>query len=284
MKNICIITNISKDPNRRYFNELTRLLSEKGMSSYSVDISFNKEISERLISEELVKKTDCIIVLGGDGTLLETARKMTHTKIPLIGINLGHLGFLTETEGADIAFAVDKIYKNEYFIENRMMIKGTIERNNKIIYENIALNDIVFGRKGQNQITELELNVNGSLLNIYVADGLIISTPTGSTAYNHSAGGPVVKPTASMIVVTPICSQILGIPSILLDGDDELEIYIPDQTRKPESDVGVSFDGENMFTLLPGDKIKITRFDNPVNLLRLSKQSFLETLSKKMQH
>lgn len=223
--------------------------------------------------------TDCVLVLGGDGTLIRAARELRYYDIPMIGINLGTLGYLTEVEVQNIESAINQLIEETPEIEERMMLKGTINHST----EDIALNDIVLTRLGGLRVIRFHVYVNGELLNTYQADGVIFSTPTGSTGYNLSAGGPIVEPTASMIVVTPICQHALNTSSIVLSADDEIVVEIAQGRDGQTEKASISFDGDRHIEVETGDRIIIQKAQDTTKLLKLSKVSFLETLRKKMK-
>ena len=223
--------------------------------------------------------TDCVLVLGGDGTLIRAARELHLQDVPMIGINLGTLGYLAEVEQQNIESAIAHIIHEQLAVEERMMLKGIVCGQ----YEDIALNDIVVTRLGVLHIIRFNIYVNGELLNAYQADGVIISTPTGSTGYNLSAGGPIVQPTSQMIVMTPICSHALNTSSIVLSAEDEIVIEIGAGRDGNEEQASVSFDGDHHMQVKTGDRIVIRKAKHKTKLLKLSKVSFLETLRKKMK-
>lgn len=238
---------------------------------------------------------DCVLVLGGDGTLLQAARDMIDRDTPLLGINLGTLGYLAEVEEAGLEPALEQLLKGEYGIEQRMMLSGRVKRNE--FHENLhqekgildydrndsyALNDIVITRSGSLQIIKFNLYVNGQFLNRYNADGVIVATPTGSTGYNMSAGGPIVEPKAKLLLVTPICPHTLNTRSIVLAPEDEIEIEIVSGREDSIQQVEVNFDGSHKLTLYTGDRVEIKRAAKTTGIVKLSKVSFLEVLHKKM--
>ena len=223
---------------------------------------------------------ECVLVLGGDGTLIRAAREMCQYQVPVLGINMGRLGYLTETEVGDFEESLNFLMGNDAIrVEERMMLKGAI--NDSI--EDVALNDIVFARSGALRIIQFNVYVNGELLNTYHADGVIVSTPTGSTGYNLSAGGPIVEPTASMIVITPICSHALNTSSIVLSAEDEVMIEVGKGRGNQTETASVSFDGEHNVEVHTGDRIVIRKSENTTKLVKLSSVSFLEILRKKMK-
>lgn len=275
MKHFLIVTNDGKDKEYTVTNHLKELLLQAGMTCTLCEKNEEKQIVRESIPEDL----DCAIVIGGDGSFIEAARVLEQRDIPILGINMGTLGYLTEVEITHIDEAVEKIVKGNYLLENRMMLEGTFQNGES----NVALNDIVVSRKGALRVIHFRLFVNGELLNSYKADGIILSTPTGSTAYNLSAGGPIVEPTASLIVITPICSHALNTSSIVLSSEDEIMIEIGEGRNGSVEEVSVAFDGADMVTLFTGDRMKIHKASACTRIMKLSKVSFLEIMRKKMK-
>ena len=232
--------------------------------------------------ENISKDTQCAIVLGGDGTLLQAARELVETNIKLIGINFGNLGFLAEVEKDDIIKTLDCLIRDEFTVEKRMLLSGHIIRNGRSVMENVALNDIVINRSSLMRVMQLKISINGMRLSEYSADGIIIATPTGSTAYSMSAGGPIVKPSARLIVMTPICPHTLNTRSIIFDAEDVIEIQASSK-RKYDNDVKkVFFDGDDNIELEEGDKVIIEGSRLETEIIKLRSRSFLELLGKKM--
>ena len=212
MERFYIITNNMKDPDYRITQEIqSYIISHKKTCLLCV-----KDEDGHIIPEQIPEAIDCAVVLGGDGTLIRAARELKNHHVPLLGVNMGTLGYLTETELPNYKEALDYLFENEPEIENRMMMHGNI--HGSVTKENSAINDIVITREGSLRIVQFHVYVNGMLLSSYQADGIIVSTPTGSTGYNLSAGGPVVEPTASMFVITPICSHALNASSVVQIG------------------------------------------------------------------
>ena len=222
-------------------------------------------------------------MLGGDGTLIQAARDTVDRKIPLLGVNLGTLGFLAEIEKAGVPDALDSLILDNYTIEPRMLLEGTVYREGREPVKNLALNDIVVNRAGALRIIDYEISVNGEPLNRYSADGMIVSTPTGSTGYSLSAGGPIVSPMASMIVVTPICPHTLTARSIVLSGGDRVTVRTGAGRRNQREESFVTFDGEVQVPVATGDYVEIKKSEKTVNILKISRVSFLEVLRDKMR-
>ena len=215
--------------------------------------------------------------------MIQAARDTVNRKIPLLGINLGTLGFLAEIEKSGISDALDSLLLDNYTIEPRMLLEGCVHRRNGAPAQNIALNDIVVNRAGTLRIIDYEISVNGEFLNRYSADGIIVSTPTGSTGYSLSAGGPIISPMASMIVVTPVCPHTLTARSIVLSGGDRVTVHIGSGRRNDKEQAFVTFDGDVLVPVETGDCVDIRRSEKTVNILKISKISFLEVLRNKMR-
>ena len=224
-----------------------------------------------------------MIVLGGDGTVLQAARLTKRLRIPIIGVNLGTLGYLTEVEVLNLEESLERLVAGEYEQESRMMLNGKVTFADGGEAEDWALNDIVISRSGPLQIIRFNIFVNGQFLNDYSADGVIVTTPTGSTGYNLSAGGPLVEPGARLIMLTPICPHSLNQRSIILSPEDVIEIEIPKRSEGGIQTVEANFDGSHVIPLRAGDRLRIVRSRETTEFLRLNQVSFLEVLHKKMQ-
>lgn len=284
MEHFYIITNHDKDENLQITQMIKQYLEERGKSC-GIQTKRNEEKSSfyrYTDAEEIPLDTDCILVLGGDGTLLQAARDVVRREIPLFGINLGTLGYLAECDRHAIIPALDKLMAGEYEIESRMMLRGTLYHKEKELVTDLALNDIVIKREGPLRIIKFNNYVNGELLNSYNADGVIISTPTGSTGYSLSAGGPIVSPRASLLLMTAIAPHTLNTRSILFDPKDKICIEIgPGRGNSPENAI-VSFDGDFNIPMKTGDRVEIACAREVTKIIKINKVSFLEVLRKKM--
>ena len=274
MKEIFVVRNDGKDIDGKVTEKAIRILESHGMHCTLCE----KDEQKKVIVEKIPEKIDCAVVIGGDGSLIEVARILA-PGTPIMGINMGSMGYLTEIEIDGIEEAVSQFENGDYEMEKRMMLQGMFEDG----HSDVALNDIIVSRKGDVRIIHFNLYVNGALLNSYEADGVIISTPTGSTAYNLSAGGPVVEPTASLIVVTPICSHALNTSSVVLSSEDEIEIEIGQGKNGAVENVSITFDGADSVNLRTGDKVRVVRAEKITTLLKFKEESFLEILRKKMK-
>ena len=275
MKRFYLITNEVKDPQGTFTKKTAAYIEAHGGEAVCV----KNERQAFLEAEE--NRVDCALVLGGDGTVLRAARNMMDSSVPLLGVNLGTLGYLSEVESASVEEAIEKLLRDEYVREERMMLSGRISgRENE--EEQYALNDIVISRCGSLQILNVRIYVNGQFLNNYGADGVIVATPTGSTGYNLSAGGPIVEPSARLLLLTPICPHTLNTRSIVFAPEDEIVVEIPDGKDGSEQVVEANFDGSHKVTLRTGDRIVIHRADKTTGIIRLQTESFLAVLHKKM--
>lgn len=267
MNKFYVITNDSKDESYEITRKIKQYIEDKGKTCILAD------------AHRIPEDIEGALVLGGDGTLIQAARELLDKKIPLIGINLGTLGYLTEIEVQNVYSAIDSLIAERYEVEERMLLMGELPNGTA----DVALNDIIVTRYGSLHLIEFNVYVNGELLNTYQADGMILSTPTGSTAYNLSAGGPIVEPTAALIVMTPICSHALNTSSIILSVEDEIAIEIGSRRENCVEEAVVAFDGTDMLTLHTGEKIIVRKAKETTKLMKINKVSFLETLRRKMK-
>ncbi len=226
--------------------------------------------------------TECVITLGGDGTLIRAARDLSGRRIPLIGINMGHLGYLTQVgcqNTGEVRQMLEDLIADQFQLEKRMMLAGTVSRDGKAWKEDLALNEILISRREMPKILDLQISVNGQPLCRYKADGMIIATPTGSTAYNLSAGGPIVAPSARMMILTPICPHDLNGRSIVLPAEDSVEIRI---MGKDDEGQAVVFDGGTAAALKVGDVLTARRSETETVMIKLREVSFVDNLRSKM--
>lgn len=282
MKHFLIYTNQHKDKGMATTDRIKEYLKSRGQRvTVRVKVPEWKSLPEE---EEppYPEDADCMIVLGGDGTVLQAARDVRESRIPLIGVNLGTLGYMTEVEPSRLENALDRLIAGDYTVESRMMLNGRILFRDGSAEEGWSLNDIVISRCGSLQIIKYNIFVNGQFLNDYSADGVILTTPTGSTGYNLSAGGPIVEPKARLITLTPICSHTLNQRSIILSPEDIIEVEIPKGREGQEQVVEVNFDGSHAVTVRTGDRIRIAESEKTAEIIQLNQVSFLKVLHKKM--
>jgi NAD+ kinase len=283
MKHFFIITNSYKDEGLRLTRGMKDYIENQG-GDCGYAVSQGEENSTGYISpDDLPDQLDLIFVLGGDGTLIRAARDTARLNVPLIGVNLGTLGYLCELEEATVYHAIDQIMQDQFVLEERMRLCGYSRHCGQDKKEQTALNDIVIHRSGALQLLNLVVYVNGQYLNTFQGDGIILSTPTGSTGYNLSAGGPIVDPKARLILITPINCHTLNSTSIVISAEDEVVVEIGSRGRQESGQVLVSFDGDQNSSLDPGDRIFVSHAKHDCRILKLEKLSFLEILRKKMQ-
>lgn len=284
MNTFYIITNEQKDPGFRVTTQIQKYLSEKGARCLVPDhTKRNGMVSYKYTdASQIPEDTQCVLVIGGDGTLLQASRDLQEKNIPLLGINMGTLGYLAEIEESGVRDALDKLLADEYVVEERMMLEGAAFHNGKQILQDIALNDIVIGRQGRLRILDFRVYVNGEFLNASSADGIILSTPTGSTGYSLSVGGPIVSPEASLILISHIAPHTLNNRSIVLPEDARITVEAaPGHTGAGEG-AEVVFDGDTSVHLDVGDTVEIRKSSKVTRLLKINNISFLEVIRKKM--
>ena len=279
MKKIAIIANGSKDITYMHTKHLAEYLlgkaevyMEKDMAMLGIDVNYTEY-------NELFKMAEIMIVLGGDGTILQVATACAKNSIPVIGINLGRVGFITEIEVDNMKKAVDAILNDEYSIENRMLLKVKIMRGDKQI-ESHALNDVVVSKGGRAKLIHTNMFSDDEMVADYIADGLIIATPTGSTGYSISAGGPVVDPSMQLFVATPICPHMLSARSAVLGADKEITVRLDSDYRGNEAEV--CCDGDIVAPINSGDTVKITKSKYEFKMIKIGGYSFYDTLIRKL--
>ncbi|WP_088187268.1 NAD(+)/NADH kinase [Desulfosporosinus sp. FKA] len=229
--------------------------------------------------EDIIKhKTDFLISLGGDGTLLEAAREGAPHGIPVMGVNFGRLGFLCEIEKIDVFQALEKILNRDYQIQERLMLRAVVKRNDVEAYTQLALNDVVFSRESPEGIITLQANLSGEPSVSYPADGLIVSTPTGSTAYSLSAGGPILSPNVQAVLLTPLAAHALSARPMVVSDQEEIEIFLSNGEQ-----CLVSFDGRNSIKLRSGESVIIQKASIRAKLIRLGNRSFPQVVREKLR-
>lgn len=231
--------------------------------------------------DRLLKEMDMVITLGGDGTLLKTARCVSRKRVLILGVNLGNLGFLTECPPEKTFACLDKIFADQYHIDRRSLLRVTIYRDNKKTETFLALNDAVINQGAFARLITMDLALNGRKVVQFKADGMIVATPTGSTAHSLSAGGPIVHPQIEGLIITPICPSSLSMRSIIIPENRQLTVSIETQRREDNDVIGLTIDGQDLFMLKYGDQIKFRRSKRYVHLLRL-KNSYYKMLRSKL--
>ena len=225
--------------------------------------------------DDIGEKVDLVIVMGGDGTMLSAARALKNSHIPLVGINRGHFGFLTDLRAEEMLQSIDSILDGQYQTESRMMLNASVIRDGKEILQNHALNDIVI--KSGLRLIELDVTINGKFIHKQRADGLIVSTPTGTTAYSLSAGGPILHPDLEAIALVPICPHTLSNRPLAVNSNAMIEITVMQVDHSQ-----ISFDGQSQLELALGDCVKVERAKESVTLLHPSEYCYYDMLRNKL--
>lgn len=281
MRRIGIIPNMIKDQGLFMTKKVVGWFEDNNF-----EIIVTPEIAQELkradlaiLEKELFKTSDCIVVLGGDGTLLGVAQKAAVEEVPIIGVNLGRLGFLTDIEKETALASFEKLVSKDYYIENRMMLKIKIISEGNQDQTFIALNDISVTRDSYSRMLDYSIHINGQYADVYPADGVIVATPTGSTAYSLSAGGPIVDPQANIMLITPICPHTIYSRSIIVSERDIIDIVIPELQG---GSVGVSVDGKKVYNIKEKDVIRVSKSIFTSKLLKISDHSFYDILRNKI--
>jgi NAD+ kinase len=279
IKKVGIIANIEKENMAGFAGALKKWLEDRNIKvSLEANIAAAIGGSGGFKLEDLASKVDLIAVLGGDGTMLRTARYVAQHPVPIVGINMGTFGYLTEVNLNETYVALELILKGDFLTEKRMMLDVKIRRGKKIIGSGIVLNDVVINRGNLSRIVELETVINNQYLTTYKSDGLIISTPTGSTAYSLSAGGPIVFPGKDLIIINPICPHTLTNRPIIFPENSDLQITL----WSKESGATVTLDGQESYRISSGDVMAIRKSKHYTRLVLSPHRSYGEILRSKL--
>ncbi len=277
MKKIAIIPNYTKDTEKSYTKRLCAYLSDKA-ELIMHELDKIEGINAKYVTDNPYDGVDAVIILGGDGTMLQAAEPCGKNDIPVMGINLGKVGFMTEVETQDMETACDRLLAEDFGIEKRMMMKITVCRENGKEESFTALNDAVISKPGA-QMAAMELYANGGKISEYMADGLVISTPTGSTGYSLSAGGPVADPAMRLFIATPICAHTLSARPMLMSPEKIITLKL----TKPGSETAIlTVDGNDKCTIGLNDTVCIEQSEYALKLIKLGKQSFYYTMMAKL--
>ena len=276
MNKFLIVANTDKDINLKLSQDIVAYINEKGATAMVVS-DMQQHYNGTTIKPEYMEGVEAVIVLGGDGTMLRAAHSIGTYEVPLMGINLGTLGFLTEVEESNAYKAIDRLLVDDYGIEKRLMIEGCTGETSFS-----CLNDVVITRAGFSRIIGLNIYVNEQLLDTYEADGVIVATPTGSTGYNLSAGGPIISPKSKAVVVTPISPHSLTSKSVVFDSSDRIRIEVVKKRRTQETEAIVSFDGADNIELSAGESVEVTCSKREISLIKMYDVSFYSVLREKI--
>ncbi len=276
MKHFCIIANREKDPDGRCTGELAEFLQEQGCSAY---VCHPFSTGEEPLREEIPSETECGIILGGDGTFLHGAKALQERGLPVLGINLGNLGFLTAADYRGAKEALQRVIVDDYTIEERCLLEV---RHGDKTFSQLAMNDVVITRSGFSRLIHLQILVNGQKVDSYKCDGVIVSTPTGSTGYNLSAGGAVVEPNAHVLLITPICPHALHARPMVVSYDSEITVRILQSSRSMKGEAFVTVDGDEVLQMDVADEITIGRADRKATIVMLRDVTFWERVRSKL--
>ena len=274
MNNFLIIANKQKDINLEITEQIKHHITRMGAVCNVYD-QYNRNVT----SIDIPEGTQCILVIGGDGTILAAARMLVGNTIPLLGINLGTLGFLADVNLADLSKTLDLLLKDQYQVENRIMLTAEVYKQGEKAATYIALNDFNINRCGASRVIGLKVGINGSTIDCYRADGVIVCTPTGSTGYNLSAGGPIINPTCKNFVITPICPHSLTARSIVLAKEDVVTVEVEQIRSNIKEEAIISFDGREGLSIVPGDQVKIYKSQEVTPFIKVS---FVQILKEKL--
>jgi NAD+ kinase len=278
---IGLIVHLGKDIAISTAQDLLKVLPERG-----VEVFVDPESADYLHVPELsfgegdfARKIDVAVVLGGDGALLNAARRLSGTALPILGVNVGHLGFLTETELKGMNHAFDRILSGDYEVEERMMVQAQVRRGEEgVVREFVGLNDVVITKGAFARMIRLDTHVGSGFIGTYPADGVIVASPTGSTGYSLSAGGPIVNPAMNMLIVTFICPHILGARSFVVSPEDDVRIVLHAQSEE----VMLTIDGQVGFGLEDQDEVVVRCAPERTRLVKLGHRDFYEVLKTRL--
>ena len=279
MKKIGIICKPGRPEPPKILKDIVPWLLERGIEVYLEAGTASFEGALNLPRAEMPSVADLMVVLGGDGTMLGTARLVAEKGIPVLGVNLGGLGFITEVYIDEIFTALEKILKGECPTEERMMLQARIMRGGEAIASYTALNDVAINKGSMARIIDLEISVDNTYVTMFKSDGAIVATPTGSTAYSLSAGGPILYPTIHAIVLTPISPHTLTNRPLVLPEDVRIEISLTSHNEG----VLLSLDGQVVFTLMTGDTVEIKKSSHKTILLRAGGRDHFDILRTKLK-
>ena len=280
VKRIGLIANPDKIASRQLIRKVARTIERHGrdvLADSGTARMADLSVSSFPDVTSLAREVDLLLVFGGDGTMLAAARAVAGLATPILGVNIGSLGFLTEIPSSRVTEELPAIWEGNFSIEERSLLEATGTVSHDDLFQ-LALNDFVVSRGATSRLIELEVLVNGEPLTDYRADGLIISSPTGSTAYSLAAGGAIVSPSAAVLTITPICPHTLSNRSVIVSSESVIEVKV----RSQKLEIFLTADGQVQLPLFSGDRICVRRSTKSVRLVRLPKSSFFQTLRQKL--
>jgi NAD+ kinase len=273
IKRVGIVVKQNHEEALKTAHELTEWLEKRGIDPTGGPYSETRD------EQSFDPSVDLVVVLGGDGTMISTARLVDDHEPLVLGINYGSLGYLTEFRIEEMFPAMEMMLAGEYEVDNRVMLEADHVRDGEIIASGRVLNDVVINKAALARIIEIEVHLNGLFVNSFRADGLIVATPTGSTAYNLSAGGPIIYPSMNAIVVTPICPFTLTNRPIVIPDRAEIELHLLHENEG----VVLTLDGQTGYTMKDGDRIKICKSSTTFDLVRPANRNYFDVLRNKLK-
>lgn len=277
LRTIALLLNPQK-AGARALQERTRALLEQAHIRVVCGETGKGQDDDQFPSEALLREVEIAFVLGGDGTLLGVARRLAAMAVPLLGINVGHLGFLTESEPAKIDETVRRVIEREYELEQRLMLEACVVRDGNVICEYVGLNDAGIGKGSFARMVTVDAYVDDVFLDTYSGDGVIVSTPTGSTAYSLSCGGPIVAPHLKVMLITPICPHTLFSRPCVIDDSQQIRLVV----RATHEDLGLTVDGQTGIKLQPGDEVLVRKSAHVTTLVKWRDRDFFRVLRQKL--
>ena len=271
MKKAIIIPNYLKAESLGFCDYAKNMLAEKG---YSVSVLGENDCP--------MEKADFALVLGGDGTILRACKKLYKHDIPIFGINFGNLGYLAGCNPDTAVECINRVIDGEFKIENRIMLEGKVIREGKEVFSFVALNEATLFRSTLKKAFKSEIYINGMNTETILGDGVVVATPTGSTSYNLSAGGPVLTPESNNMVITPLSPMHFACSSIVTRGEDTLDIVVTVNSLVEDAAVSLEIDGDSSCDIYNGDVIKIKRAKNTTKTIKVDNISFYQILRKKL--
>ena len=280
MKNFLILTKEDTDRMQSFLEEIIQFLVDNGADG-QYDVLKKEDASKQI---DVPEWYDCILTVGGDGTMIRAAVRTIESGLPLIGINKGHLGSLCDLDENTYQDALKRLINDDFDLEERMLLEGRVVSadGTPVSDEIVAINDIVISSHNGLQVVHLSVDVNGEELTSFNGDGIIFATPTGSTAYNLSASGPIVDPQTSLILMTPLNAHVVGMRSIVLDDTAQVRAHVKRRNQE-ELNAVAAFDGTTAITLHDGDSLEVQRSTRTVKFIRLSRINFLDRIRSKLQ-
>ncbi len=282
MKTIGIITNTDRDPDFQYTMQLAdSVVKHGGIVRTDAQLQSRAGIGQAISGDDIFEGCDLVVCLGGDGTFLKVAKRVYAKDLPILGINLGNLGFLTEVDRNDIDLAIEQLFNGNYTIEERMMLEAVIHHKGEAPIQDIGLNDAVITRGAISRIVHVKTYINDVFVDSFPGDGLIISSPTGSTAYSLSAGGPIVEPDTNLLLVTPICPHILYSRSFVTKADSVVRAVIDEDFKH---NAIVALDGQEGHDIRGGDMVEVKRSPFTTKLVKMNSRNFFNILRTKIYY